>query len=125
MVILKFSCRAGFALLEVMVAVLIMTVVMLPLITSFSQSFRAAAENNQQVTAAFLAQQLLEEQKALAYTEVFNMEQTEVYDFPGFTWQVLVKPSAGAGLKTITITVEYTGADGPGQVKLTTDKARR
>lgn len=123
--ILKFSCRAGFTLVEVMVAVLIMTAVVVPLFTSFSQSSRAAAEIGQQVTATFLAQQLLEEQKARAYVEVDSIATTEVYGFPGFFWQVLVESGAGAGLKTITVIVEYAGVDGPGQVTLTTDKARR
>lgn len=125
MMLYKFSCRAGFTLVEVMVAVLIMTAVMTPLLTTLSQSSRSAAETDQQITAAFLALQLLEEQKTLAYAEIESRDPTEVEGFSGYTWQVLVEPGAGAGLKTITAIVAYAGVDGTGQVILTTDKARR
>lgn len=117
--------EGGFSLVEVMVAVLILTAVMVPLMESYIQSSRAADSSKKQLTAAFLAMQYLEESRGLGYSELASLPEAGVEGFPGFSRLVEVGPGPEPGVKTISVTVIYGGAGDLAYVTLTTDYAWR
>jgi Tfp pilus assembly protein PilV len=108
-----------------MIAVLILMAVMVPLMESYTQSSRAADSSRKQLAAAFLAVQYLEELRGLGYDELASRPEAEAEGFAGFSWWAEVAPGPAPGVKTMAVTVEYAGADGPARVTLTTAKSRR
>src|SRR5687767_10715735 len=63
------SEQAGFTLVELMVAVLILVVGLLGVVTMLQTSDRISARNNQRIGATNLARELIEQARTVAYQQ--------------------------------------------------------
>lgn len=80
----------GFTLLEVMVAVAIISIVLVTLIGSQSQSVSVAAISRFDTVASLLAQEKLAELVAADFALVSNEEGDFGEDFSGYQWRLEV-----------------------------------
>ena len=117
----------GYSILEVIIASLILTVVLIPLVNMHAkiENLTASAEKNN--TALFLAQGKIEELKAVPYDQVIVLPLGE--NRPVFTgyenYSYMVEIDEGQyGLKTITVTVFYQEVGTERNVKLTAERHR-
>lgn len=125
--------QSGMSLIEVMVALLILSILTVPLISYFvtGNVYTATARND--IAAMSLAQEKLEEIKAKSYNLVLT-EQTEISHLPIqitgkyndiFSYRIIVVENASRSLKTATVTIYYKEQDRDRQVSLTTEKLKR
>lgn len=108
--------KAGFTLLEVLIAIAILAVTLTVIFGSQSQSLSLAAEARFKTRAAFLLESKIAEIEAKTQ-DVYGSEGDFGDDFPGFRWAIdvndvaLTEPFlAGdpiAALKRITITITW------------------
>lgn len=82
--------KAGFTLLEVMIAIAIIAIAFTSLFGSQSLSLSLAAEAKFNTTASLLLQEKLAEYEA-GVVEFVDDEGDFGSDFPGFTWKVEVR----------------------------------
>ena len=94
--------RAGFTLLEVMIAVGIIAIALVTLLGAQSQSVSIAAAARFDTTAALLAQGKMAELCVQGLEGVGDREGDFGEDYPGFTWKAEVRE----------LTVDETGLDG-------------
>lgn len=83
--------RAGFTLLEVMIAVGIIAIALVTLLGAQSQSVSIAAAARFDTTAALLAQGKMAELCVQGFEGVSDGEGDFGEDYPGFTWKVEVR----------------------------------
>jgi len=102
----------GFTLLEVMIAVAIMSMALVAAIGSQSQSVSLATEAKFSTTATLLAQSKMADLEAKEPTELFSDARDFGEDFPGYRWESEVSdatleefPEASRHLKKIVLTV--------------------
>jgi len=103
---------AGFTLLEVMIAVAIMSMALVAAIGSQSQSVSLATEAKFSTTATFLAQSKMADLEAKAPDDLFSDAGDFGEDFPGYSWESEVSDAtleefseASRHLKKIVLTV--------------------
>lgn len=114
----------GYLLLEVLVALMILTATLIPLLTVIGFGSRNVTVAQNEVVALNLAQAYLEEVKDRPAHLVTGVARTPVPGRPGYAYQVTVEQGA-ENLKTVTVTVWYPAPGGERSVSLTTDKLRR
>ncbi|MBW2195062.1 MAG: prepilin-type N-terminal cleavage/methylation domain-containing protein [Deltaproteobacteria bacterium] len=102
----------GFTLLEVMIAVAIMSMALVAAIGSQSQSVSLATEAKFSTTATFLAQSKMADLEAKAPDDLFSDAGDFGEDFPGYRWESEVSDAtleefseASKHLKKIVLTV--------------------
>ena len=102
----------GFTLLEVMIAVAIMSMALVAAIGSQSQSVSLATEAKFSTTATFLAQSKMADLEAKAPDDLFSDAGDFGEDFPGYRWESEVSDAtleefseASRHLKKIVLTV--------------------
>ncbi len=110
----QLSGQGGFTLLEVMVAVAILAIVLVPLIGSQSQSVSLAGLSRFDTTASLLARQKMSELALADFDGLADGEGDFAGDFSGYHWQVTVTdlteeesgiPDSGGMLKMVDLTV--------------------
>ena len=118
----------GYSILEVIIASLILTVVLIPLVNLHAKIdiFRISTEKYN--TALFLAQGKIEEMKAVPYDQVTDMP-VEVGDRAIFTgyekYSYTVQINVGQyGLKTVTVNVFYQEATSEKNIRLIAERHR-
>ena len=109
---------AGFTLLEVMIAVAIMSMALVAAIGSQSQSVSLATEAKFSTTATLLAQSKMADLEANATDDLFSDSGDFGEDFPGYRWESEVSdvtlekfPEASKHLKKIVLTVGHNDND--------------
>lgn len=101
----------GFTLIEVIVAILLLTVALLGLVSLTTMAIKGNAFNKTSSTATTLAKDKMEELKSMAYTAIPAGPTTDNWAADGITagsyftrtWSATL----GTGTKTITITVSW------------------
>jgi len=119
--------QSGMSLIEVMVALLILSILTVPLISYFvtGNVYTATARND--IAAMSLAQEKLEEIKAKSYNLVLTEQTIQITGRYNdiFSYGIIVHENASRSLKTATVTIYYKEQDRDRQVSLTTDKLKR
>lgn len=121
--------RGGFTLIEVLIAVVIISIVMVPLGTAYVLHHRAAARASGETTAVMLAQDRLEEMKSRTYAGIAGVARRSFSELPGYgeyaAYEYEITVTTGAlGVKTITVTVYYPIIGGTGTVTLETERRK-
>jgi prepilin-type N-terminal cleavage/methylation domain-containing protein len=96
--------KAGFTILEVMVAISILAVGLMAVFTAQSRSITGNTNANRQTEAMTLAQDKMEELLALFYDDV-NTDGSPVSDPGGYTVSWTVDDTVFPNTKLITVTV--------------------
>lgn len=121
---LQINSEKGLSMLEVMIAVLLLSVVLVPLIGMYGLSGRIAAEGQQADIATNLAQAKLEELKGSSFESLVSVNDPVVFaGYPDYSYTVEVQEESDY-LKQVTVTVYYHQAGEEREVSLTTEKAR-
>lgn len=97
----------GFTLLEVMIAVSILSGVVLSIIVSLNYHISAAARNRDLVVASMLGGSLEGEIRASGLPEA---REGSFGEFPGFAWRLDIK-DAEWGLRRVDLKVQKDGKD--------------
>ena len=85
------KARAGFTLLEVVIAVAIVGVALMMLLSSVNRNLDIAAKSRDAQIAALLAQQMLTDIELEGFPDI-REEEGEFKNHPGFSWFVSVLP---------------------------------
>ncbi|MBU4532346.1 MAG: type II secretion system protein [Eubacteriales bacterium] len=113
----------GFTLIEVIVALVIISFLLTPLATGYGLYHRATVRADGETMAVFLAQDKMEELKGRAYSALVNGSESDT-PRSGYTRNAQVS-TGSLGTKTILVTVHYPMQDGTGLITLQTERARR
>lgn len=116
----------GFTLPELMIAVLLLCVALVPIMDLFSLSGNISAGSWFEITAVNLAQSKLEEIKDLPFADVQDKRGIFV-ETPGYEYQVKEAPDRDypSCLKSVTVSVYYNDSRGAKTVELTMEKMKR
>lgn len=120
----------GMTLLEVLVALLILSMVLVTMLNSFALAGRQNSDTYRYNEALSLAQSKIEEIKDRNFNSVTSVASTRFssesdYDqFQGLTYTVEVVDS-GLNTKTVTVTIFYTDEGIDKQLDLTAEVAKR
>ena len=87
---LRSAGAAGFTLIEVMIAVSLISIALVTLIGSQSQSVSMATVSRFDTMASLLAQQKMTELSLQQYSAVHDGDGDFGEDWPGFTWKAKV-----------------------------------
>jgi prepilin-type N-terminal cleavage/methylation domain-containing protein len=117
---MKFG-RRGFTLLEVLIALVTFTVVMIALIQAFTIGVSGAGDVENMRTASSIAQARMEAIRNSAFASVVSAAAAADANFPNFTVSVAV---TGTDPKTVTVTVTWMYRGSPVSISLTTLRAR-
>lgn len=98
----------GYSLIEVLAAVALIGVVLIPLMTLFTAGLDSAADAYYRTVAINLAQAKVDELRAIPLSSVQSEPRAPVdpSDYPDFEREVLVEVQS-ADLKKVTVTVNY------------------
>ena len=94
----SFKPSPGFTLLEVMIAVAILSMALVAALGSQSQSVSLATEAKFTTTASFLAQSKMAELETEKSSEIYSGSGDFGEDFPGYRWNVDVTEGDLEGL---------------------------
>ena len=94
-------CRAGFTLLEVMIAVAVIAIALVAVFGSQSQSLTFANEAKFNTTSALLAQKKMAEIETKRPLDMSSASGDFGEDFPGYQWDLRVGDISLAGTSTI------------------------
>jgi general secretion pathway protein I len=98
----------GFTLLEVMVALAIMTGVILTVISSVNYHLSLTTRNNEETVATLLARAKLEELELLDNQQLTQgKEGTFEPEWPDYSWKAELTPSPVLIFKNLTVTVTW------------------
>ena len=100
----------GFTLLEVLLAVLLVTLGFLALSQAFSLGLFASGNNDSLVVAGHLAQEKIEEIRNKTYSNVSNETRATVTGFPAFEREVVVS-TPQTNLKQVSVNVYWFNKD--------------
>jgi len=103
--------RRGFTLLELLLAVLFVTVGLFPLLNTLNSVLRVSAGSESQIVALNLAQARLEEELYRPYVAVTAEPTAALANSPAFRRGVAVS-SPSANLKKVSVTVYWTTPQG-------------
>lgn len=101
-----FCEQRGFTLVEVLVAVAVLGVVVLPLMGVFTMSLRSTHAGKSQVSAAFHAQALMDAFILAEPAERVSIPKTVIDS--KYSYERQVKTHAATGLTEVTIIVYWT-----------------
>lgn len=128
-------CESGYSLLEVMVAILLLAIAIIPMVSMFDAGLRAATQGGDYDQARALANKQLETARSLPYQDLQDdfpvgssapdaatgtyesADQTDA-DFPGFTYKVrkayarlgttdVVEDAGTRTMMRVTVTVSW------------------
>ncbi len=107
--------ESGYSLVEVMVAIVVLTVAILPMVGMFEAALRAATTSGDYDRARACANQRLEQAKSLPYEVVKTLPTGGVCETSGFGYAVstqfvdqeLRDVGDDRGLMKVTVTVEW------------------
>lgn len=110
--------KAGFTLLEVLVAMAILSMVLVILLQNHGMSIRLSDRARKSSVAANLARDLMTDVEIEGFPELGSEEGdfSELYPglYPGFTWQRQVNESIFADyIREVTVTVTYYDGEEP------------
>jgi len=120
----------GMTLLEVLVALLILSLVLVTMLDRFAQAGRLNSGTYRYNEALSLAQSKIEEIKKKDFNSVASValtsfsSESDYAQFQGLTYTVTVLDS-GLNTKTVTVAVSYTDEGIAKQLDLTAEVARR
>ena len=111
--------ESGYSLVEVMVAMVVLTVAVVPMVGMFEAAIRAANASGDYDEARTCAVQKLEQVKSLPYESVEGGQQGGVCKPSGFGYTIdtqsigtdLGDGSGGEGLTMFTVTVDWDGGN--------------
>lgn len=111
----RLGSEAGHSLVEVMVAIVILTVAVLPMVGMFDAALRATDASGDYDEARACAGQKMEQAKSLPYEAVENGLPDGVCERSGFGYAVVEEPvgtdlqngSGDEGLTKVTVTVGW------------------
>jgi len=117
--------ESGYSLVEVMVAMVVLTVAILPMVDMFEAGLRAATTSGDYDGARACAGQRLEQVKSLPYEAVKSLPAEGVCETSGFGYAVetrfvdteLQNVDDDRGMMKVTVTVEW--GDGGGSYGVT------
>jgi len=98
--------RKGFTLLEVLLAVLLFSVGFVALLQIISVGLFAGGQNEDEITALYLAQEKIEELNNASFAGTSSESKAPVSGFPAFSRQVTVS-TPQSNLDQITVTVYW------------------
>lgn len=101
-----FDNNSGFTLMEVLVAMVILTVGLLGTAALIIGIINGNKTSNRISTATVLAQDKMEEIKSMEYLNVAAEPLSIITDYPLYKRKVAVDP-LGTGMKTVTVTVSW------------------
>lgn len=99
----------GFTLLEVMVALVIVSGVVVTVITSLNFHLSAVGQNRDKVVATFLAREMYEETRLSGPPESDKGEFSE--DYKEFSWEYTREDYLYPGIKKVQVTVLWNDGD--------------
>lgn len=117
--------RAGFTLLEAIVAVAIMGIGLVAVMEAYSASMRLSLQDEYLTTATFLASGKMDEVLKEPYVTPGADEGDFGDEFADFTWTVDTADSQIEGLETITVTVKWNVAGRDDELVLTSAAPRK
>lgn len=111
--------ESGYSLVEVMVAIVVLTIAIVPMVGMFDAAIRAAKASGEYDEARTCAIQKLEQAKSLPYEAVEGGLQDGICEPSGFDYEVASQPvgldlgdgSGDEGLTMITVTVDWDGGN--------------
>jgi prepilin-type N-terminal cleavage/methylation domain-containing protein len=114
--------ESGYSLVEVMVAIVVLTVAVVPMVGMFEAAIQAADASGDYDRARTCAVQKLEQVKSLPYEAVEGGLQGGVCAASGFGYTITAQPistdlgesSGEEGLSMITVTVDWGGENSYG-----------
>ena len=97
----------GFTLLEVMIALAIMTGTLLTVLGAFNHHLSLVGRDREETVALLLARGKLEELEMLPVETLTAQEGTFAPDRPDVTWKLSINPTAITGLRQLTLMVQW------------------
>ncbi len=110
--------RAGFTLLEVLVAVAILAIAMVAILKANVQNLDALTKSRETTTASLLAASKLAEIEAAGVANWGESQGDFGEDYPEFTWQVETTSTEVEGLERITVIVQRSGGVAGREVRI-------
>ena len=98
--------NAGFSLIEVMVAILILGIAVVGLTQGLTTALASGKESEVQTQAAMLAAGQIETLRTDGMLEDGDDDGDFGDDFPNFQWKQTIKPAGVEGLHEVKVTVE-------------------
>ena len=92
--------KAGFTLLEILVAMSIITIALIAIFKLYTQTISMNQTLSFNTTAPFLAQKKMAEQTSMPAEELSDNTGDFGEDFPGYTWAVSVEEVVSEVLET-------------------------
>jgi len=115
----------GLTLVEVLFAVIILAVALIPMLTMFTTSERFNAGARKMSTAVNLAQGRLEELKNTPFRDIADVTPATPFPSPHAAYRYAVDVDQAGDLKTVTVAVYYREGETDRQVALVMDRRRR
>jgi type II secretion system protein I len=103
--LVKALSRKGFTLLEVMIAVAILSIALVTAFQSQSQSISLETESRFLTTASLLAQGKMADVEKTDSNQVFSSSGDFGNDFPDYSWRIEITDTAFQYLKKIDLIV--------------------
>jgi len=105
------TSKAGFTLLEMILVLAVLSLGFIPLINLFSNGVTASSDATNSSIAVQLAQQKMEQIKALQYADMETTSEAygQISGYPAFSRAAAVVTEGGsAALSRVTVSVEWT-----------------
>jgi Tfp pilus assembly protein PilV len=114
----RIACGSGYSIVEVMVAIIVLTIAIVPMAGMFDAAIEAADAGGEFDEARTCAVQKLEQVKSLPYEAVEDGIPNGVCEPSGLGYDVATRPvgadlgavSGDGGLKMVTVTVDLDGS---------------
>jgi len=100
----NFACGSGFTLLEVMIALAIMSGVILTVICSFNYHLGVVNRDREETIAVILARAKLDDPD---FKPIDGGKGTFAPDWPDIDWKTAIKPTDFPGVNRLTFTVSW------------------
>ena len=110
--------RAGFTLIEVLVAVAILAIAMVAILKANVQNLDALTKSRETTTASLLAASKLAEIEAAGVASWVESQGDFGEDYPEFTWQVETTSTEVEGLERIAVIVQRSGGVAGREVRI-------
>ena len=115
----RTATESGYSLVEVMVAIVVLTIAIVPMVGMFGAAIHASEASGEYDEARTCAVQKLEQAKTLPYETLKAGLQDGICEPSGFGYQVVSQPvgldlgdgSGDEGLTMITVTVDWAGGN--------------
>ena len=104
---------AAFSLIEVMIALLVLSVAVTGLVQGITTALRSSKDAELQTTAAFLAAGQMELFRAEGFSEDGVTEGKGPVELPAYRWKQTVSPTAISGLHEVVVEVLHKSSSKP------------